>query len=448
MRESDGHAGNEGGVWTEVSRRKHIPVITSYYITNIPVGTERSVIYEVFKEFGKIEDVYIPGRKDRRGSYFSFVKFKGVANAKELEQAMQHVRCGHCILNVNIAKYGKENPRRRKLINNSRMNKQPTQQSYPPPFIPKNVHATNRYTKTYVEVAGKPRNTTQSNIAASFTANLKSVPAMVGWNNSTLIGEVLNIDILTEITKLIEADGNIWFQWIRNEVSNESNNERIGWIKITGVPIYLRAEENYALIASNFGTILQVDGCNWGNMDLSYGTTCILTTEITRINETVTCNYKNESYKARIIEYDFNWHPFYHLSATPQYDNAPEMDDDYTENDSEPGSEDDDDSDGISDTQKNNLEGEELEEGEIVQIESNVNTDKNSPDNTMTISPAADVVPKIFGDRKIVSEAENVTSPRNSDNINDEAVPKNNLDEINSKKIVDELPTLVTKSFG
>lgn len=94
------------------------------------------------------------------------------------------------------------------MTNNNMMNYRPPHQSYPLPPIPKNVNPKKKDTKTYAEAVGKSRNTPQNNTQVSFIANLKSVPAIVRWNNSTLIGEVLSIDILTTITKLIKADGN------------------------------------------------------------------------------------------------------------------------------------------------------------------------------------------------------------------------------------------------
>lgn len=178
---------------------------------------------------------------------------------------------------------------------------------------------------------------------------LKQVPAMVGWNHSDVVGEVLSLKHLTELPKLLKADLNCsmntfyaggmcvvlrfdipadaknflsndnswnrWFKWVRMGVFDEPSLERIAWVKVTGVPISLRAEENYKAVTNPFGTTLQVDGDNWGNMDLSYGIACILTCCLTRINEFVTCSFNNKTYKVGVIEYDFNWHPFYHIPA-------------------------------------------------------------------------------------------------------------------------------------
>lgn len=82
--------------------------ITSYYVSCIPKGTSKFTLNETFKEFGKITNVYIPGRKNKGGELFGFVKFVWVKYEKELERSMQKVQCGNCILKLNISMYGKQ----------------------------------------------------------------------------------------------------------------------------------------------------------------------------------------------------------------------------------------------------------------------------------------------------------------------------------------------------
>lgn len=94
-RKSDGHVAKEVG-WTKVRRKKadnsHTKVISSFYISNIPVGTSRVTINDIFKSFGKIVDIYLTGRKDRGGMYFGFVRFIDVADVLTLERKMHGLR--------------------------------------------------------------------------------------------------------------------------------------------------------------------------------------------------------------------------------------------------------------------------------------------------------------------------------------------------------------------
>lgn len=162
------------------------------------------------------------------------------------------------------------------------------------------------------------------------TVALKHVPAVVAWSESTLVSEVLNIDLLTELPKLMDVEYNFshnlfyawvmrvvlrfdltrdaqkflleehtwnkWFKCLRKGMFDEPNLERLAWVKIMGVPIALRAEENYTIITNVYRKTLQFEGWNWHNLDLSYGTTCILTSTLTRINDVTVCTFNNKTY--------------------------------------------------------------------------------------------------------------------------------------------------------
>lgn len=219
---------------------------------------------------------------------------------------------------------------------------------------------------------------------------------MMAWNSCALVGEVLSLHHLTELPKLLEAEckysknlfyvggmrvviwfdlpkdaenflreehnWNRWLKWLCMGVFDKPNIKGLTWIQITGVPISLRAEENFTLDANLFGEALQVEGKNWHNLDLSYGTTYILTSSLTCINSMAICTFNNKSYKVGIVEYDYNWHSFFHNIASPQAEEEQEEGEESDDSDSA----DDLDDDGISDTWVN-PNNDDLEDGEINQ---------------------------------------------------------------------------------
>ncbi|CAH1438900.1 unnamed protein product [Lactuca virosa] len=98
--------------WTEVRRRRKSTHerdanahVISYYVSNLPDNANKIKIRKSFHIFGKVVDIYIGSKRDKSGSLFAFVRFEGVRDAKILEKEMSRVRCEHCILKVNIAKY-------------------------------------------------------------------------------------------------------------------------------------------------------------------------------------------------------------------------------------------------------------------------------------------------------------------------------------------------------
>lgn len=103
------HKGDGDG-WTTIRRKNHKgrSKITSFYVSNISQETTIDVMYEAFQGFGNLVDIYIPGRKDKGGSFFAFIKYENVRDAVEMEKKLNRVRCGHYITKVNISKYEKK----------------------------------------------------------------------------------------------------------------------------------------------------------------------------------------------------------------------------------------------------------------------------------------------------------------------------------------------------
>lgn len=61
------------------------------------------MLNDAFQKLGRLVNIYIPGRKDKGGSYFSFIKYEGVKYVQVLLNSLNRVRCGHCITKVNLA---------------------------------------------------------------------------------------------------------------------------------------------------------------------------------------------------------------------------------------------------------------------------------------------------------------------------------------------------------
>lgn len=86
--------------------------------------------------------------------------------------------------------------------------------------------------------------------------------------------------------------------------------ERIAWLKIIGVPFEFWDEENFSLIASRFGKVINPFDSISSRRDYSMGKVGILTTRKTWINEDVTIEVSNTKYKVGVVEYTDDWSPF------------------------------------------------------------------------------------------------------------------------------------------
>ncbi|KAL7586077.1 hypothetical protein Lser_V15G41013 [Lactuca serriola] len=112
---------------------------------------------------------------------------------------------------------------------------------------------------------------------------------------AVLTGEVISFHLLTNLSELLKKDGisprdvfyagglkiilrfsvhldasgclmneqawSKWFKWLKVGFAEDVPFERMAWLKIVGLPINLRSEENVSLIAGKIGKVIEVDNC-------------------------------------------------------------------------------------------------------------------------------------------------------------------------------------------
>lgn len=67
---------------------------TSFYFTNFPKDWNASVLWRMFLLWGKVVDVYVPAKRDKKGGRYGFVKFIRVEDDLELENRLQQIWIG------------------------------------------------------------------------------------------------------------------------------------------------------------------------------------------------------------------------------------------------------------------------------------------------------------------------------------------------------------------
>ncbi|CAI9264590.1 unnamed protein product [Lactuca saligna] len=78
----------------------------SMFVSNLPVGVRKEALRNVFSKFGEVVDVYMVKKKDVNRKSFAFVRFKKANNNElELERALQGIKIRNIILDINIARF-------------------------------------------------------------------------------------------------------------------------------------------------------------------------------------------------------------------------------------------------------------------------------------------------------------------------------------------------------
>ncbi|GAU32574.1 hypothetical protein TSUD_218310 [Trifolium subterraneum] len=112
MRENE--EGESGGQWRVKGQQQgYIHRLdreaTSYFFTNIPHDVKAVDLWPRFARFGRVGEVYIPDKVDKRGGRFGFVKFREVRDATELLRSISNIWIGSFKLRINLSKFERRN---------------------------------------------------------------------------------------------------------------------------------------------------------------------------------------------------------------------------------------------------------------------------------------------------------------------------------------------------
>ncbi|KAL4577411.1 hypothetical protein LXL04_013520 [Taraxacum kok-saghyz] len=331
------------GGWTEVNRRKQRG-FTSLFVSNFPDDCNSATIWQLFKAHGKIEDVYIPNKKDKSGANFGFVKFSSIRNEKAFEDTIPKIKCGEVILNPDLRKKPKvDDPpphtRAGRII---------------PPYVPAPIAHVNRGaahtgSKTFAAaVAGISSNQPR-------VIPLQPDEGLESWmkNNKTLVGEAIDMNCLRSLPAIVES-------------GDLPPNTKVTYRGGLGIILSMGSVELARSFLSNseawkkwfanlrvgdIDATIEVRELNWDSADFSHESACVLTSSRIRINEVVVISAVGRAYKVGVCEEVVNWHPF--LDTDKDDEEAHEESDQEME---------DEDDDGISDT----WDFDDREEGEFI----------------------------------------------------------------------------------
>ncbi|CAI9281302.1 unnamed protein product [Lactuca saligna] len=129
------------------------------------------------------------------------------------------------------------------------------------------------------------------------TITLKPIEIVSKWEERVLVGEVCSAQHIANIPTIMERDSNYsgkvyyigglkiiivfinqkeadmfyqddsnwnrWFKWLKKGFNDDHGATRLAWVRIHGVPVRFRSEENYTKIAENFGKPIETFGGNW-----------------------------------------------------------------------------------------------------------------------------------------------------------------------------------------
>ena len=82
--------------------------VSSFYFTRFPVDITEQDMWQSFRKWGDLREIFISKKKNRNGRRYGFARFKGVNDAHKLARQLDQIVIGGLKLYVNIPKYGRD----------------------------------------------------------------------------------------------------------------------------------------------------------------------------------------------------------------------------------------------------------------------------------------------------------------------------------------------------
>ncbi|KAL4562130.1 hypothetical protein LXL04_034324 [Taraxacum kok-saghyz] len=308
-----------------------------------PDGTKKEELSKTFGNFGRVADIYLGGRKDYQKKNSAFVRFAGVEDAKALEEKLQGIKCKEVVLAVNIAKH-----QRRQVPPSSRTLPPRPGSSHAKTSAPIKLGSTHQFTPNYmggrvtrsyahtltgvrVEATTPCAPPIKLNLCTHMSEFLKKRILIgeahsldhIGTMHATQIMNsetkylgglriAIEFDSSTKATQFME-DRSRWLDWFKRITRADQINlefERMAWLKILGVPLDLWDKNNFFIIASKYGRVINPFDNIDSRRDNSMGKVGVLTSSRRWINEEITISANWNMFWIGVVEYTDDWSPF------------------------------------------------------------------------------------------------------------------------------------------
>ncbi|KAJ0524805.1 putative RNA recognition motif domain, nucleotide-binding alpha-beta plait domain superfamily [Helianthus annuus] len=294
--------------------------VTKFFVSNLPEGCASSDLYGVLKGFGSIQGTYIARKYDKLGIRFGFVLFVNVKDPVGLERDMKDVWIGSYKLFVVLARFvdgervvRKDDKRWAPVEEKNGGGRVPVAVEGPVDVGVQNASSQAEGRTFQDTLLGITKEYVLDEIVVEdgFVGNV----LRKGW---ALAGMTRDLEALTSLKQwLAEYDGflntkDVWSPVFDSLVVWEGQqflSDRIAWLSIYGIPLYLFDDRVIELIGSKFGRVVQSAKVDESTDDYSHVTIGILVNTVKRINQLCKLIWRNESCTVLVEEDIGEWIP-------------------------------------------------------------------------------------------------------------------------------------------
>ncbi|GKV27589.1 hypothetical protein SLEP1_g36748 [Rubroshorea leprosula] len=339
---------------------------SNFFFYNFPEELEAKFLWNRFQKYGKVVDVYIPRKRDKRGKRYGFVRLTGVKNETQMERRLNEIWIGSYKMRVKLV-----NDRHRKPSSDRKIQGAPK--------VRGSTSIMNRLVQpgqTYAQAVKGQGKRVDKAPDQSQEKEKKGTPKMevvktrdqeikeaektekiveyipsgdeLKWLEGGMVAVMRSMEAISVIQEQMDADGGLislspmggtrvlltekvsgfiadymkqneelfgmWFESITPWEKAPEEKSRLKWVRISGVPLRAWEERCFQMIGETIGEVVLVHEDTKKKTILWDGRVLILCSEASKICKQVKLKVGEQVYVIEIVEEEWRNDPDWWLS--------------------------------------------------------------------------------------------------------------------------------------
>ncbi|GLT90263.1 hypothetical protein SLE2022_082060 [Rubroshorea leprosula] len=336
----------------------------AFFFYNFPEACRAEDLWFHFQKFGRVVDVYVPGRRDKRGNRFGFVRMIGVQSEQEMVRKLNDLWIGSYKVRVKMAEA------RRRQISGVRRAPRVVAERNSELRLDRMVQPGHSYAQAVVglrpQIREPPSNAgpvhakvgqiveTEAvgssgkdvvglglveNIAGQSKADVvEFTPTKeeIKWLEGSMVAEVKSLTLISNIQARLDVDGgaitllplggrrvllieqvsgclvdytqqnkdlfDLWFESVQPWTLANPVSCRLVWLRISGIPLKAWCDRCFQLLGELVGDVVRIHEDTTNKIILGDGRVLLLCYEKSKIFQTVSLKVEDQMYEVEMSE--------------------------------------------------------------------------------------------------------------------------------------------------
>lgn len=335
------HEGNRDGQKLSYNRAnwRDKNDISSFYFTRIAEGVTELDIWNQFRKWGAVREIFISKQRNRNGWRFGFARFTGVEDAHRLAKQLDQIIIGGLRLYVNVPKYGRDETRKvgaqmqPERMDGKKQNENLHRKQYQVSTdmtsyaeVVARGKRNNSHSSKPINQRGEPQSSLQLDITATdkewlrntWVGRLKNLrwydrldedplwdfgeditPKYIGGDMVLLLGLT---DKMAECMAKEITEAEALFYSLEKWHPSLRPGNRLTWVHCWGIPLEAWDKKNIQRIVSVLGDMVDIDDDTEESRRMDRARVLIRTSRGPAIHHTINVDIRGDAHRVQVVE--------------------------------------------------------------------------------------------------------------------------------------------------